>query len=223
MTLPGVEGADNAVTAADASAYRRARVDDGRLGDMTAGTEHRHGHDHDHGSEAHDVTCAIAHGDIPAPTGDRRLVAVFASPVALELAHFAAHVGFAVVVLEPDPERSCDGLSRVADAAAAQLDDRTDVVVTDHDRAELGDVLAAVLRGAPRWVGVMGSLRHTAPHVAALRERGVDERDIARVHRPIGLDIGSRSPAEIAVATVAGLLADRNGRSGGLYPGASPG
>jgi xanthine dehydrogenase accessory factor len=36
------------------------------------------------------------------------------------------------------------------------------------------------------------------------------------VHRPIGLDIGSRAPAEIALSTLAGLLADRNGRSGGF-------
>lgn len=43
------------------------------------------------------------------------------------------------------------------------------------------------------------------------------QADIARVHRPIGLDIGSRSPAEIAVSTVAGLLAGRAGRSGGVY------
>jgi xanthine dehydrogenase accessory factor len=63
----------------------------------------------------------------------------------------------------------------------------------------------------------MGSPRHTAPHVAALAERGVAPEQVARVHRPIGLDIGSRSPAEIAVSTVAGLLADRNGRSGGTY------
>jgi len=175
---------------------------------------------HHHGSD--DIACAIAHGDVPVPTGDRRLVAVFASPVALELAHFAAHVGYEVVVLEPDPDRSCDGLPRVADAVSARLDERTDVVVTDHDRSELGDVLAAVLCGAPRWVGVMGSLRHTAPHVAALRERGFRDGDIARVHRPIGLDIGSRSPAEIAVSTVAGLIADRNGRSGGIYAAAPP-
>jgi len=39
---------------------------------------------------------------------------------------------------------------------------------------------------------------------------------IARVHRPIGLNIGSRTPPEIAVATLAGLLADRNGRPGGF-------
>ena len=66
----------------------------------------------------------------------------------------------------------------------------------------------------------MGSPRHTAPHVAALRERGVPAEQVARVHRPIGLDIGSKAPAEIAVSTVAGLLADRAGRSGGAYEAA---
>lgn len=162
-----------------------------------------------------DIACAMAHGQVPAPTGDRRLVAVFASPVAMQLVHLAAHVGFDCVVL--DPVEELDGATTVRAAADALIDDGTDVVVTDHDRPELGDVLAEVLGTPARWVGVMGSLRHTAPHVAALRERGVDEEQIRRVHRPIGLDIGSRSPAEIAVATVAGLLADRAGRSGGSY------
>ena len=45
---------------------------------------------------------------------------------------------------------------------------------------------------------------------------GVPEDEIARVHRPIGLNIGSRTPAEIALATIAGLIADRNGRPGGF-------
>ena len=162
-----------------------------------------------------DIACAMAHGDVEAPTGDRRLVAVFASPVATQLVHLAAHVGFDCVVL--DPVRDLDGATTVRGAADAGIDDRTDVVVTDHDRPELGDVLTDVLGTPARWVGVMGSPRHTAPHVAALQERGLPAEQIARVHRPIGLDIGSRSPAEIAVATVAGLLADRNGRSGGAY------
>ena len=52
-------------------------------------------HPHEH---EHDLACAMAHGEVPAPTGDRRLVAVFASPVARELAHVAAHVGYEVVV-----------------------------------------------------------------------------------------------------------------------------
>ena len=162
-----------------------------------------------------DIACAMAHGDVEAPTGDRRLVAVFVSPVATQLVHLAAHIGFDCVVV--DPERDLDGATTVRTAAEASIDDRTDVVVTDHDRPELGDVLAAVLDTPARWVGVMGSPRHTAPHVTALQERGLPADQIARVHRPIGLDIGSRSPAEIAVATVAGLLADRNGRSGGTY------
>ena len=162
-----------------------------------------------------DIACAMAHGHVPVPTGDRRLVAVFASPVAEQLVHLAAHVGYECVVLDPSHDQ--EGATTVRTAADALLDDRTDVVVTDHDRPELGDVLADVLSTPARWVGVMGSPRHTAPHVAALRERGVDEEQIRRVHRPIGLDIGSRSPAEIAIATVAGLLADRAGRSGGTY------
>ena len=168
-----------------------------------------------HRDTAGDIACAMAHGDVPAPTDGRRLVAVFASPVALQLVHLAAHVGFDCLVL--DPRRDLDGAPTVRTAADAAIDDSTDVVVTDHDRPELGDVLADVLTTPARWVGVMGSPRHTAPHVAALRERGVDEEQIRRVHRPIGLDIGSRSPAEIAVSTVAGLLADRAGRSGGCY------
>ncbi|HET6480370.1 MAG TPA: XdhC family protein [Actinoplanes sp.] len=49
-----------------------------------------------------------------------------------------------------------------------------------------------------------------------LRELDVPDEEIARVHRPIGRTIGSRTPAEVAVATLAGLVADRNGRPGGL-------
>ncbi len=170
---------------------------------------------HTHPDTDVDVACAMAHGDIPSPTGERRLVAVFASPVALQLVHLAAHVGYECVVL--DPAGDLAGVPTVRSAASAGIDAATDVVVTDHDRPELGDILADVLAQPARWVGVMGSPRHTAPHVQALQARGLNPADIARVHRPIGLDIGSRSPAEIAIATVAGLLADRAGRSGGTY------
>jgi xanthine/CO dehydrogenase XdhC/CoxF family maturation factor len=62
----------------------------------------------------------------------------------------------------------------------------------------------------------MGNPKHPAPHIPALAALGVAETDIARVHRPIGLNIGSHTPPEIAVATLAGLIADRNGRAGGF-------
>lgn len=163
---------------------------------------------------SHDVACDMAHGIVPVPIGGRRLVAVFVSPVARQLAHIATHAGFEVVIVEPDPQHVDAAIGCVNDFAAAAPDTHTDVVVTDHDRPELGDLLSEALRATTRWIGVMGSPRHTGPHIQALQERGFDDAQIARVHRPIGLDIGSHSPGEIAVATVAGLLADRNGRSG---------
>ena len=96
------------------------------------------------------------------------------------------------------------------------VDGTADVVVTDHDRPELGHVLRDVLALPARWVGVMGSPREAPPHVPALRDLGVDQATIDRVHRPIGLNIGSRTPAEIAVAALAGLIADRTGSPGGF-------
>jgi xanthine dehydrogenase accessory factor len=77
-------------------------------------------------------------------------------------------------------------------------------------------VLAEALKLPARWIGVMGNPRHPGPHVAALKELGVAESEIARIRRPIGLNIGSRTPPEIAIATLAGLIADRNGKPGGF-------
>lgn len=163
----------------------------------------------------------MAHGDLPAPTAERSLVLCFASPVAGELAEVAPRLGWRVALLDPDPARVAGvraaGARAAARVADLDLDESTDVVVCDHDRPELGDVLVEVLARPTRWVGVMGSLRHTAPHVAALCERGLPDDEIARVHRPIGLDVGSRTPPEIALSTVCGLLADRNGRPGGPF------
>jgi xanthine dehydrogenase accessory factor len=189
--------------------------------------DHQHADGHEHGADdhVHDAACAAAHGEVVLPRDERRLVVVFVSPVAQELAALADRLSWPVTVLDPDRRRlDADPIPYALTAtstAAAKLDAGCDVVVCDHDRPELGDVLTEVLAGPSRWVGVMGRMRHTAPHVAALRERGVPEQDIARVHRPIGLDVGSRTPAEIALSTLAGLLADRNGRPGGTFPAAA--
>ena len=96
------------------------------------------------------------------------------------------------------------------------LDDGTDVIVTHHHRPELGTVLRDALATKARWIGVMGNPRHVGPHVQMLTDLGVPAAEIARVHRPIGLNIGSRTPPEIAISALAGLLADRNGRPGGF-------
>jgi len=124
-----------------------------------------------------------------------------------------------VVLLEPDPDAAARahgaGYDVTADASK-YMDAGADVVVTDHHRPELGLVLRDALTSPARWVGIMGNPRHEGPHVAALTELGVPPGEISRVHRPIGINIGSRTPAEIAISTLAGLIADRNGRPGGF-------
>jgi len=151
--------------------------------------------------------------------GERTLVAVFASPVAGYLLRYGADMGFRGLLLEPDEARAAGAaalgfplLATVPD----DLDDSVDLVVTDHHRPQLGVMLRDALATKARWIGIMGNPHHAGPHVEMLTELGVPAEEIARVHRPIGLNIGSRTPPEIAISTLAGLLADRNGRPGGF-------
>ena len=185
----------------------------------------QHSHDHDE-----DPACAVAHGTAPSreagavsagssAAGERTLVAVFASPVAGYLLRYGADLGFRGLLLEPDEARAAGAAAlgfQLLTAVPDDLDGSADLVVTDHHRAELGVMLRDALATKARWIGIMGNPRHVGPHVQMLTELGVPPDEIARVHRPIGLNIGSRTPPEIAVATLAGLLADRNGRSGGF-------
>ncbi len=109
----------------------------------------------------------------------------------------AVEVGSASVLVEPD--------------------EQSDVVLADHDRPEVGEVLREALAATTRWIGIIGNPKKQGPHIAALTALGVPDDEIARAHRPIGRNIGSRTPAEIAVATLAGLIADRKGRPGGFF------
>ena len=183
-----------------------------------------HGHDHEHhghgaDEHVHDASCEVAHGTAVAPAEDRVLVAVFATPVASYLLRYGADAGYRPVLIEPDLERAkeaaADGFE-LADGLDGFAAGKTDVVVTDHHRPELGVQLRDALVVGARWVGIMGNPRHEAPHVAALTELGVPASEISKVHRPIGVNIGSRTPPEIAIATLAGLIADRNGKPGGF-------
>ena len=192
-----------------------------------------------------DPACDVAHGKAPLPASTRTLVAVFISPVARFLLSYARDAGYRPVLVDPAARRPAggedrdgqemhnghdghgpgpevlDGLAAVtglitATSLADLADEATDVVVTDHHRDELGPVLRDALASPARWVGILGNPRHPAPHIPALAALGVPDTEIARVHRPIGLNIGSRTPAEIALATMAGLIADRNDRPGGF-------
>jgi xanthine/CO dehydrogenase XdhC/CoxF family maturation factor len=169
-----------------------------------------------------DQACLTEHGEVGDESDAKPLVAVFAGAVAHELLLIGARLGYTIALLEPDDDARDAEIGRVPglvagpDVAALPLLDDAAVVVTDHHRQELGPILRDVLSTKARWIGLMGSPRHIGPHVEALRSLAVDDADIARVHRPIGLNIGSKTPAEIAVATLAGLIAERRERPGGF-------
>jgi xanthine dehydrogenase accessory factor len=191
----------------------------GKLGSMTSPTPSPAA------GAADDPACEVAHGTAPepAPVSEKVLVAVFATPVAQFLLRYAADVGYQTVLLEPDPDRARDAKATGFDFVSTVLTGldgfpagTADVVVTDHHRPELGVILRDALAADARWIGLMGNARHEGPHVAALTELGVPAGQIARVHRPIGLSIGSRTPPEIAISTIAGLIAERAGRPGGF-------
>jgi xanthine dehydrogenase accessory factor len=186
---------------------------------------------------AEDPACEVAHGTaIPAAAGQKVLIAVFATPVAQYLLRYAADAGYHTVLVEPDKDRRqtvsvpdavlsdsvlsdsvlSDSVRADSVLAGGVTMGAADVVVTDHHRDELGVALRDALAGGARWVGIMGNPHHAGPHLEALTELGVSAAEIDRVHRPIGLNIGSRTPAEIAIATIAGLIADRNARPGGF-------
>jgi xanthine dehydrogenase accessory factor len=170
-------------------------------------------------SNEQDPACEVAHGHAASPAHGRTLVAVFFSPVAGLLLRYGRDAGFRPVLVEPDPARAeaARAAGLAADSGGLQsAGDDTDVVVTDHHRPELGAMLSDALDSKARWIGVMGNPRHPAPHIPALAALGVPPGEIERIHRPIGLNIGSRTPAEIAIATLAGLIADRNDRPGGF-------
>ena len=169
-------------------------------------------------SPIEDPACAVAHGAAPEPVSDKVLVAVFGTPVAGFLLRYAADAGYRCLLVDPDPVRASAARVSGFDVAETMPEtlDGADVVVTDHHRDELGVMLRDALAAKARWVGIMGNPHHAGPHVEALEALGAAPGDIARVHRPIGLNIGSRTPPEIAISTLAGLLADRNSRPGGF-------
>jgi len=152
----------------------------------------------------------------PAP----RLVIVGAVHIAVTLARIARELGFRVVVTDargrfatPDRFPDVDDLilgwpHEVLPALA--LDAFSHVVVITHDAKIDNPALLAALRSPAPYIGALGSRRTHARRVAALREAGATDTDISRIHSPIGLDIGARTPQEIALATMAEVVAVRN-------------
>ena len=97
----------------------------------------------------------------------------------------------------------------------AEVDHRSVICVLTHDPKFDVPVLKAALETPAGYIGAMGSRRTHDNRTARLKEEGVTDGQLGRVSSPIGLDIGSRTPEETAVAIAGEIIAFRTGHAGG--------
>ncbi len=96
------------------------------------------------------------------------------------------------------------------------IDASTAIAVLTHDPKLDDPALEAALRSSAFFVGCLGSQKTHASRLGRLGERGVADNDLQRLHGPVGLRIGARSPAEIAVSILAQMVQELRG--GAKYP-----
>ncbi|MCK9925599.1 XdhC family protein [Frankia sp. Mgl5] len=153
-----------------------------------------------------------------------RLIVFGAIDFAAALARVGAFLGYRVTVCDARAtfatrKRFPEADEVVVDwphryLAATAVDERTTVCVLTHDPKFDVPLLEVALRRPLAYLGVMGSRRTNADRARRLRELGFSDADLARLHAPIGLDIGGRTPEETAISIAAEIIATRHGGSG---------
>ncbi len=149
-----------------------------------------------------------------------RMLVIGASQLSKYLAQIAVGLDYQVTVCDPREEYTetwdIQGVSLVRTmpddtVTAMRLDERCAVIALTHD-PKLDDLaLMEALKSPAFYVGALGSRANNAKRRVRLREVDVTEAEIARLHGPIGLYIGSRTPPEIAISILAEVTAVKNG------------
>jgi xanthine dehydrogenase accessory factor len=134
-----------------------------------------------------------------------RLVVVGSGDLAAALGRQADLLGWQVTIVEK---------AEPAAGALVSLGPGDGVVVLSHDPAIDTPVLEAALASPTGYIGALGSRRTQAARRDRLVGSGVSEAAVAAIHGPAGLDLGAKTPEEIALAICAELLAVRSGRAG---------
>jgi xanthine dehydrogenase accessory factor len=159
----------------------------------------------------------------PAP----RLILVGASEHSAALCRIAAPAGYAVTVCDiwpalltrerfPEAAELHPGLPHetLATMDPQHVDARSAVCVLSHDERVDVPALRAALMLPVGFIGAMGARSTVARRAELLRAAGATEEDIARIHSPLGLDLGGTSPEETALSALAEIVAARHGGSG---------
>lgn len=150
-----------------------------------------------------------------------RLIIVGAVHIAIPLITYAKVLGFHTIVLDarsafatPERFQHADRLQIgwPADALPGlEVDEGTYIVVLTHDEKIDDPALVYACRSPARYIGALGSRRTHAKRCERLAELGLTEDELARIHAPIGISIGARTPEEIAISIAAELVTARNG------------
>tara|TARA_B110000305_G_C19194802_1_gene518308 strand:- start:124 stop:807 length:684 start_codon:yes stop_codon:yes gene_type:complete len=145
-----------------------------------------------------------------------RLAIVGAVHIAQRLTRLALDLGYAVTIIDPRrgflTEARFPGVTRVHDwpddaLRNFELDARSALVTLSHDAKIDEPALDVALRSPCFYVGALGSRRTQQKRRDRLAEAGMTDEELARIHGPVGLDLGARSPAEIALSIAAELTA----------------
>jgi xanthine dehydrogenase accessory factor len=144
-----------------------------------------------------------------------RMILVGAVHISQPLARVAALAGFEVFVVDPRrafaAEMRFPGVSvstQWPDEGVASLDPdtRCAIVTLTHDPKLDDPALAVALRSDAFYIGCLGSRKTHAKRIERLREAGFSAEEIARIRGPVGLPIGARTPAEIAISILAEVI-----------------
>lgn len=152
-----------------------------------------------------------------------KLIVVGAVHVAIHLVHFAKRLGFRAIVVDARTAFASEERFPHADElvvgwpgdvlASMKLHDNSYCVFLTHDPKLDDPALIAALGSDTRYVGALGSTRTHAKRVERLTEAGLSPERIARIHAPIGLDLGGRRPEEIALSIAAQMVQARYGKA----------
>jgi xanthine dehydrogenase accessory factor len=150
-----------------------------------------------------------------------RLIIIGAVHIAIPMVGLAKALGFRTLVV--DPRKTYANRERFPDAdeliiewpsdAIEKLnpDQGTFIAVVSHDDKLDNPALAVALKSEAAYIGVLGTKRNVAKRLDALRELGVNEEQLKRLHAPIGLEIGAVQPEEIALSVLAEIVAVHHG------------
>lgn len=149
-----------------------------------------------------------------------RLVMIGAVHVAIPLTRFARQLGFRTIVIDPRPVFATSERFREADEliigwpqevlSESSFNDSTYLVVLSHDPKLDNPALKLALNSGCRYIGALGSRKTHARRVRSLKDEGLTDDQISRIHAPIGIDLGGRKPEEIAVSIIAEIIAVQN-------------